>query len=334
MAAHIPADMLPRMDWNAEDKQAVWTFFKERLGQYFVIAMTPEAVKVTHILFYSGKKVSERWTALKDQVDQTKLKDAETVFITFANSFEKSSSYWQARNEYLSDIKQTKHQTMAELDIYIKGLIRRCQFPQEEQETCKIDLLHHATAHFEIRKFVHNAKPEELKYDKMIEVAKAHERACQEYQIHKQAHSMAPPVTTPIFCYKQVLCRSLFRKTLPRKPVVSADAHLTMGNAQHMGLHVASMVSRTTGLSNVEAPGGGTVQLVTHPPWEGHNKTDNEDTVASNSTKAGDAEEATNSSSDPLPRSQAKVKDEEKIHTRLPPLQLLNSFQDQHTLPM
>ena len=27
----------------------------------------------------------------------------------------------------------------------------------------------------------------------MIEVAKAHERTCQEYQIHKQAHSMANP---------------------------------------------------------------------------------------------------------------------------------------------
>ena len=87
---------------------------------------------------------------------------------------------------------------MAELDIYIKDLIRRCQFPQEDQESCKIDLLYHATAHFEVRKFVHNAKPEELKYDHMIEVAKAHERTCQEYQIHRQAHSVAPPVTTPI----------------------------------------------------------------------------------------------------------------------------------------
>ena len=58
---------------------------------------------------------------------------------------------------------------------------------------CKIDLLYHATAHFEVRKFVHNAKPEELKYDRMIEVAKAHERTCQEYQIHKQAHAMAAP---------------------------------------------------------------------------------------------------------------------------------------------
>ena len=87
---------------------------------------------------------------------------------------------------------------MAELDIYIKDLIRRCQFPHEEQESHKIDLLYDATAHFEVRKFVHNAKQEELKYDCMIEVAKAHERTCQEYQIHKQAHSMAPPVITPI----------------------------------------------------------------------------------------------------------------------------------------
>ena len=119
--------------------------------------------------------------------------DADTVFKAFANSFDKSSSYWQARDEYLSDIKQSKHQTMAELNIYIKDLIRRCQFPSEDQESRKIDLLYHATAHFEVRKFVHNAKKEELKYDRMIKVAKAHERTCLEYQIHKQAHSVAAP---------------------------------------------------------------------------------------------------------------------------------------------
>ena len=55
--------------------------------------------------------------------------DSDTMFKAFANSFEKSSSHWQARDEYLSDIKQSKHQTTAELDIYIKDLIRRCQFP-------------------------------------------------------------------------------------------------------------------------------------------------------------------------------------------------------------
>ena len=41
MATHIPADMLPRMDWNNEDKLAAWTFFRERLEQYFLITSTP-----------------------------------------------------------------------------------------------------------------------------------------------------------------------------------------------------------------------------------------------------------------------------------------------------
>ena len=48
--------MIPRMDWNAEDKQAAWAFYRERLEQYFVIAGTPREAKVTHILFYGGKE--------------------------------------------------------------------------------------------------------------------------------------------------------------------------------------------------------------------------------------------------------------------------------------
>ena len=217
MAIHIPPDMIPRMDWNAEDKQAAWAFYRERLEQYFMIASTPKGAQVTHILFYGGKEASERWTALKDQV-KGNIDEADTVFKAFANSFEKSSSHWQARDEYLSDIKQDKNQTTAELDIYIKDLIRRCQFPPEDQESCKIDLLYHATAHFEVRKFVHNAKHEELKYDGMIEVAKAHERTCQEYQIHKQAHSMANPSNSyanPLI-QTNALSKS-FQKGPPRK---------------------------------------------------------------------------------------------------------------------
>ena len=154
---------------------------------------------------------------MKDQVEGNK-DEADTVFKAFANSFEKSSSHWQARDQYLSDIKQDKNQTTAELDIYIKDLIRRCQFPPEDQESRKIDLLYHATAHFEVRKYVHNAKQDELKYDRMIEVAKAHERICQEYQIHKQAHSMANPSNSyanPLI-QTNALSKS-FQKGPPRK---------------------------------------------------------------------------------------------------------------------
>ena len=65
-------------------------------------------------------------------------------------------------------------------------------------------------------------------------------------------------------------CRSLFRKALLRKPVASAEAHTTTVNAQLTGPHAVSVAGQITGLSNVEAPGGGTVQPVAHPPREGH----------------------------------------------------------------
>ena len=107
---------------------------------------------------------------------------------------------------------------MAELHIYIKDLIRSCQFSQEDQESHNIDLLYHATTHFEVRKFFYNAKQEELKYDHMIEVAKAHERTCKEYQMHKQAHSMAPPsnsYSNPLIQTRALL--KSFQKGPPKK---------------------------------------------------------------------------------------------------------------------
>ena len=42
MAIHIPPDMIPRMDLNAEDKEAAWAFYRKRLEQYFVIAGTAQ----------------------------------------------------------------------------------------------------------------------------------------------------------------------------------------------------------------------------------------------------------------------------------------------------
>ena len=295
MAIHIPPDMIPRMDWNAEDKQAAWPFYRERLEQYFVIAGTPKEARVTHILFYGGKEASERWTALKDQVEGNK-DEADTVFKAFANSFEKISSHCQARDEYLSDIKQDKNQTTAELDIYIKDLIRRCQFPPEDQESRKIDLLYHATAHFEVRKFVHNAKPEELKYDRMIEVAKAHERTCQEYQIHKQAHSMANPsnsYTNPLI-QTNALSKS-FQKGTSQENLWQVRM-LTQPRCLPSPTepHAVSVAGQITGPSNVGAPGGETVQPVAHHPRKGHRIDRDAPVATSRPTKAKDEEEEQN----------------------------------------
>ena len=194
----IPPEMLPRMDWHAEDKSAAWDHFTTRLKLYYTVAHTPKEAQVDTILFFAGTEATDRWKTLREQMSAEDQASPDKVFKAFANSFEKSSSYWQAREEYLSDIKQNKQQTTAELDIYIKDLVRRCQFKRAEIEARKIDLLYHATVHFEVRKFVHNAKPEELTYDRMIEVAKAHEWTCHEYQQHKQAHSAPVSYQNPL----------------------------------------------------------------------------------------------------------------------------------------
>ena len=106
-------------------------------------------------------------------------------------------------------------------------------------------------------------------------------------------------------------CRSLFRKALPRKPVASADAHTAMVIAQPTKPHAVSVASQITGLSNVEAPGGGTVQSVAHPPREGH-RIDRDASVATSPTKGEDEEEEEMSSRNLLPKGQAVAVAEEE----------------------
>ena len=106
-------------------------------------------------------------------------------------------------------------------------------------------------------------------------------------------------------------CRSLLRKALPRKPVASADAHTTTVIAQPTEPHAVSVTSQITGLSNVEAPGGGTVQPVAHHPREGH-RIDRDPSVATRPAKAKDEEEEETTSRDPLPKGQAVAVAEEE----------------------
>ena len=108
-------------------------------------------------------------------------------------------------------------------------------------------------------------------------------------------------------------CRSHSRKALPRKPVASVDAHTVTVTAQPMEPHVASVAGQITGLSNVEAPGGGTVQLVAHPPREGH-RIDRDASAATSQPKAGDEEEEAMSSRNLLPKGQAMAMAEEEAN--------------------
>jgi len=163
---------------------------------YFKVArITDEEEQINNVLYLGGDEAMARWTALggKEKFDSdpeaVKLDD---LWKMFEESFEKTSSHWQYRDQYLSDVRQQPGQSTAELDLFIKELIDKCKFPPEEVESRKIDLLYHATAHFELRKYVQTAKPRELTYEKMIETAKTHERTCQDFKSYKASHGQQP----------------------------------------------------------------------------------------------------------------------------------------------
>ena len=88
----ISQDMLPRMEWHAEDKSAAWEHFTRRMKLYYTVAHTKEA-KVDTILFFGGTEATDRWKTLKEQMSDEDCKSSDKVFTAFANSFEKSSSY-------------------------------------------------------------------------------------------------------------------------------------------------------------------------------------------------------------------------------------------------
>ena len=55
----IPPEMLPSMDWHAEEKLAAWEYFTDRMRLYFSVAHTTQETKVDNILFFGWKEASE-----------------------------------------------------------------------------------------------------------------------------------------------------------------------------------------------------------------------------------------------------------------------------------
>ena len=57
-----------------------------------------------------------------------------------------------------------------------------------------IDLLYHATIYYEIHKYIQGSEPATLKYEMVIEKAKAHKRNVLEYKDHQASHRGANSV--------------------------------------------------------------------------------------------------------------------------------------------
>ena len=82
-----------------------------------------------------------------------------------------------------------------------------------------------------------------------------------------------PPVTTPILCYKQVLLSKSFQKGPPKKTCGKCGCSHNHRECPAYLITCSSCGKKNHWAQQCRSSRGGTVQLVTHLPWEGH-KTD------------------------------------------------------------
>ena len=149
----------------------------------------PEERQYTLIFVAGGDKAFNHWDTLEDMVDDPKKVDQ--VWDAFKKSFEQSTSFWHFTDTYLGDFRQDPMESTADLDLRIKQTVRGCQWLKTNEEERMIDLLYHATIYYEIRKYIQESEPVTLKYEMVIEKAKAHECSILEYKDHQAAHGGA-----------------------------------------------------------------------------------------------------------------------------------------------
>ena len=128
-------------------------------------------------------------------------KKVDQVWDVFEKSLEQSTSFWHFRDAYLADFRQDPSETMADLDLCIKQMVRGCQWNKETEEEQMIDLLYHATIYYEIRKYIQESEPAALTYELVIKKAKAHEHNVLEYKDHQASHggaNSAPSYNNPL----------------------------------------------------------------------------------------------------------------------------------------
>ena len=103
------------------------------------------------------------------------------MFKAFADTLEASTSYWNHIDEMYSDIRQ---ETTNQLDQRIKILVKKYGYMTDnEKKQCQLELLFHATKHFEVRKWVRSqtAHKETVTFDKLLQHAKQHEATIKDF---------------------------------------------------------------------------------------------------------------------------------------------------------
>ena len=104
MIAPLLPEMIPTMNWSAEDVPTTWQRFKTRMQYFLKYTHCLRGEELCAILLYTRDEASNCWETLKFKCED--INDVDQVWAVFDGSFEKNGTFWQYREEYLSDFRQ------------------------------------------------------------------------------------------------------------------------------------------------------------------------------------------------------------------------------------
>ena len=143
---------LPTFHWPSEDQQTAFGEWKSHITLTLEASNIPRDRWYASIIGFLGTKGFKWWQHLEISKDDELKKTLENIFTAFANTLEVSMSHWNYINEMYSDIRQGEQETTDQLDQCIKMLVERCSYTSaEEKMQCRLELLFHATKHFEVK---------------------------------------------------------------------------------------------------------------------------------------------------------------------------------------
>ena len=178
----------PMFDWPSDDQQTAFKEWQSHITLVLEASNIPPERWYASITGFLGTKGFKWWQHLEISKKDNEKKHPENVFKAFADTLEVLTSHWNYINEMYSDIRQGEQETTDQLDQCIKILVKRCGYTTEqEKKQCQLELLFHATKHFEVKKWVRSqtALNETVTFNKLLQHAKQHEATIKDFQWHK-----------------------------------------------------------------------------------------------------------------------------------------------------
>ena len=187
----------PMFDWPSDDQQTAFKEWQSYITLMLEVSNIAPERWYASIIGFLGTEGFKRWQHLDISKKDDEKKHPENVFKAFTDTLEVLTSPWNYIDEMYSDIRQGEQETTDQLDQRIKILVERCSYMTEQEKQHWLELLFHATKHFEVKKWVRSqtAQKETVTFNKLLQHAKQHEATIKDFQWHKSNGGVAMATT-------------------------------------------------------------------------------------------------------------------------------------------